>query len=64
MTVINKELLDIMACPECKHPVKEENNTIRCTNTACGLIYPIKDGIPVMLVDQASRPGEKNGEKS
>ncbi len=49
--MINKELLDILACPVCKADVKEEGDRIVCTG--CGKRYPIKDGIPVMLINEA-----------
>ena len=55
--MIDKELLDILACPECKEGVREENDKIVCTG--CGRRYPIKDGIPVMLVDEAEMPEGK-----
>ena len=53
---MKKELLDILACPACKAQVKFEDTMIVCT--ACGLRYPVKDGIPVMLVEEAERPKE------
>ena len=40
-------------CPKCKKPVVQEGETIKCTNDKCGLIYPIRDGIPVMLIEEA-----------
>ena len=49
--MINKELLDILACPACKADVKEEGENIVCTG--CGKRYPIRDGIPVMLISEA-----------
>jgi uncharacterized protein YbaR (Trm112 family) len=49
--MIDKELLDILACPSCKGDVKLEDNKIVCK--ACGKKYPIKDGIPIMLIDEA-----------
>ncbi len=52
---LNKELLEILACPACKKPVREENDKLHCTNAACGLKYPIRDGIPVMLIDEAEK---------
>jgi hypothetical protein len=51
--MINKELLDILACPACKKDVILENEKIICT--ACGRKYPIRDGIPVMLLDEAEK---------
>jgi uncharacterized protein len=52
--VIDKELLEILACPVCKAPVVEQGERLVCT--ACGRRYPIRDGIAVMLIDEAE-PG-------
>ena len=49
--MIDKELLEILACPACKAYVKLENEKIVCTQ--CKKKYPIKDGIPIMLIDEA-----------
>lgn len=49
--MIDEELLKILACPACKADVKMENEKILCTG--CGKRYPIRDGIPVMLIDEA-----------
>ena len=54
--MISKELLDILACPACKADIKEEDGKLVCQNPKCGLLYPIKDGIPVMLIDEAKKP--------
>ena len=51
--MIDDELLKILACPACKADVKLENNKIVCTNLKCNKKYPIKDGIPIMLIDEA-----------
>ena len=48
------ELLSILACPDCHEPVVEEGDEIVCTG--CGLRYPVRDGIPIMLIDEATRP--------
>jgi len=50
---INKELLDILACPKCKGDVhlSEKGDGIVCDN--CKLMYPIRDDIPIMLIDEA-----------
>lgn len=47
--------LELLACPACKSPVKENHDQIVCQNKQCGLKYPIRDGIPVMLVEEASK---------
>jgi len=55
--MIDKELLEILACPLCKTSVKLEGDRIVCSQ--CGRRYPIRDGIPVMLINEAELPEEK-----
>ncbi len=55
--MIDKKLLDILACPLCKTEVKLENDKIVCLS--CGRRYPVKDDIPVMLIDEAELPVAK-----
>lgn len=54
--MIDPELLKILACPVCKSEVKLEGERLVCQNVQCRLRYPIRDGIPVMLVDEAEKP--------
>jgi uncharacterized protein YbaR (Trm112 family) len=57
MTVpIEKTFLDILVCPKCKAPVRQEEDTLQCTNPECRLRYPIRDGIPIMLLAEAVAP--------
>ena len=58
--MIDKELLNILACPACKSDVRLENDKIVCTK--CERVYPIKDDIPVMLIDEAEMPGDEKKE--
>ncbi len=60
--MIDKELLDILACPACKSEVKLEGEKIVCAK--CGRRYPIRDGIPVMLIEEAEQPVERSDEFS
>ena len=53
--MIDKTLLSILACPACQADVEERDGSIVCLGAACGLKYPIKEGIPVMLVNEASK---------
>lgn len=55
--MIDKEFLDILACPVCKTEVRLEQEKIVCTK--CGRRYPIRDDIPIMLVEEAEPPEEK-----
>ncbi len=59
---VPKDLLDIMACPLCKAEVRLlPSGEIGCTRTECGLVFPVKEDIPVMLIDEARRPCPKCG---
>ena len=51
--MIDKELLEILACPACKADVILQAEKIVCTK--CARKYPIVEGIPVMLVDKAEK---------
>jgi uncharacterized protein YbaR (Trm112 family) len=53
MMTLSKDLLDILACPQCKGEVVPDENHERLTCDACQLAYPVRDGIPVMLIDEA-----------
>ena len=55
--MIDKGLLDILACPACKAGVKLSGDRIICEK--CGRRYPVKDGIPIMLIDEAELPAQK-----
>ena len=52
-------LLEILACPECHAPLRadDEASELVCTCETCGLAYPVLDDIPVLLVEEARRPG-------
>jgi uncharacterized protein YbaR (Trm112 family) len=52
---INPELLEILRCPKCKSNIKlkKDKSGLQCTNAKCCLIYPIRDEIPVMLIEEA-----------
>ena len=56
--MIDKALLDILACPKCKAAVKLEGDRLVCQNAGCGLRYPIRNDIPIMLIEEAEKPGE------
>lgn len=51
--MVDQSLLDILACPACQGDVRLQDNKIVCQK--CGLKYPIKEDIPVMLVDEAEK---------
>jgi uncharacterized protein len=57
---IDEWLLDLLACPACHAPLRadEPASELVCTSETCGLVYPVRDDIPVLLVDEARHPGE------
>lgn len=59
-----KNLIELLVCPKCRGPLLEADGGFCCEN--CELVYPIDDGIPVMLVDHAVplADWQKKAEKS
>ena len=51
---VDPELLAILACPVDHAPVVDEGTHLQCS--ACRRRYPVRDGIPVMLIDEAEAP--------
>ena len=49
--MIDKELLEILVCPACRAALEPKDETLRCVQ--CRRVYPIRDGIPILLVDEA-----------
>jgi len=52
--MVDDRLLEILVCPDCKAEVKLEGEWLVCRQ--CGLRYPIRNGIPIMLVEEAEKP--------
>jgi uncharacterized protein YbaR (Trm112 family) len=53
---LNPTLLDIIVCPDCHGKLRVDDAAQELVCTACGLAYPVRDDIPVLLVDEARRP--------
>jgi uncharacterized protein YbaR (Trm112 family) len=65
LSLVENWLLEILACPQCHAPLRadEEARELVCTSAECGLAYPVRDDIPVLLIDEARRPApEQNAE--
>ena len=56
--VLDKELLEILACPVCKGSLRMDESSLVCTS--CRLRYPIRDGIPVLLAEEAEQAGKSD----
>ena len=56
---VDPKLLEILACPSCKTDVNltADGKGLKCVK--CSRIYPIRDGIPVMLIDEATVEPER-----
>ena len=52
---IDPKLLEILVCPLTKGPLRYDRDAQELISDEAGLAYPIRDGIPVMLVDEARR---------
>jgi len=50
---MDKKLLEILVCPLCKGPLKYDSKAAELTCKTDKLAFPIRDGIPVMLEDEA-----------
>jgi uncharacterized protein YbaR (Trm112 family) len=53
--MISPDLLDILACPACKGGLQLDGGDRKLLCLSCGLAFPIRDGIPVMLVAEAEK---------
>lgn len=51
---LDPRLREIIVCPDCHGELGEQGEELVCTS--CGLAYPVRDDIPVLLVDEARRP--------
>ncbi|MDQ6959812.1 MAG: Trm112 family protein [Mariprofundaceae bacterium] len=51
--MLDKELMEILVCPKCKGKVEYNDARDGLVCRACKLEYPIRDDIPVMLIDEA-----------
>ena len=53
---LDAALLEILACPACRSALRADEAAEELVCTGCGLAYPVRDDIPVLLVDEARTP--------
>lgn len=53
---VSPELIEILRCPKCKEKVElnAEQTSLKCVNPECRLVYPVRDDIPVMIIEEAT----------
>lgn len=61
MTLSLKEFEDHLACPVCGSKLKAQSDRFRCTNDVCAKVYPVQNGIPVMLIGGGTPEEEESG---
>lgn len=54
MTVVPEWARALLRCPACHAELADDAGGTRLTCTGCGLVYPVRDGVPVLLVDEAT----------
>ena len=52
---LDPALLEILVCPDCRSALAVDDDNSELVCTGCGLAYPVRDDIPVLLVDEARR---------
>ncbi len=52
---MRKALLDLLVCPATRTPLKWDEERQELVSEAAGLAYPVRDGVPVMLIEEARR---------
>lgn len=60
---MDNRLLDILVCPETKGPLKYDRENQELISVQAGVAYPIREEIPVMLVDEARRMSDEEKER-
>ncbi|MEI6808052.1 MAG: Trm112 family protein [bacterium] len=55
MNRIDSSLLKLLVCPACRTSVLEAGDSLLCSNSSCGLAYPVRNDVPIMLVEEASQ---------
>jgi len=61
---LDPALLEILACPNCRADLRVDESRDELVCTSCGYAYPVRDDIPVLLVDEARRPDGATSEAS
>ena len=61
---LDPSLLEILACPNCRADLRADDAASELVCTGCGYAYPVRDDIPVLLVDEARKPADGSASSS
>jgi hypothetical protein len=61
MSCLDDELVALLACPRCKGPLERDGERLACP--ACRLVFPVRDRVPVLLLEEA-QPAETGYRRS
>ena len=66
LLTLSPQFLDVAACPAChaKLAIDYGAEALVCTRPTCGLVYPVREGVPILLIDEASHPSFNREETS
>lgn len=56
---LDDSLLEVLVCPACRAEVRQDHDAQELVCQGCGLAYPVRDDVPVMLVDEARQPSRR-----
>ena len=61
MPLLDPALMEVLVCPQCHGALREDeaNSKLHCDQ--CSLAFPVEDGIPIMLVEEAEKTAPANG---
>lgn len=59
---LDQWLVEILACPACRAKVRPQGEQIVCDG--CGRRYPVRDGIPIMLIGEATEPTKSSDKRA
>jgi uncharacterized protein len=57
MTDVDPKLLEVLVCPQSRKPLRYDRERQELINDSARLAYPVRDGVPIMLIDEARELG-------
>jgi hypothetical protein len=57
MSDVDPKLLEVLVCPQTRTPLRYDRDKRELISDAARLAYPVRDGVPIMLIDEARELG-------